>query len=208
VIQIPRAQVLLTDPAWRYRSIGPVVGEVEQQYDTIPFEEIAQLPVRDWRLPDSVIFCWCTWPKLNEGMELLKHWDYEYVTAFPWIKTVRGNVEVRSSGIGFWSLSVSEVMLIGRTGNPKRKDGADIVLGLLCGSERQFYAPGGAPKMHSRKPSLHEWIEAQFAGPFTELFARRERPGWATIGGDLGFRMTPQGIEKCEPKWKHPRLEL
>lgn len=40
---------------------------------------------------------------------------------------------------------------------------------------------------HSRKPdTLHRIIEACSPGPYLELFAREQRPGWATWGNETG----------------------
>jgi N6-adenosine-specific RNA methylase IME4 len=39
---------------------------------------------------------------------------------------------------------------------------------------------------HSRKPyRVHADIQAMFAGPYVELFARRRRKGWASWGNQL-----------------------
>lgn len=193
----PQARVIIADPAWEYR-VGGVQGDVAEQYSTMNFSQLAALPVDEWAAPDCVLAMWGTWPKLDEGTDLVRAWGFEYVTGFPWIKTVGPAIR---RGIGFWTQSASEVVLIGRKGTPKKAGKTAPVLGLLHTEDRQFYAPGGAPGTHSRKPyGLHEWLQDRFDGPYLELFARREHPGWITVGGDLGFRMTPGGIERCEPK--------
>lgn len=198
------AQVIIADPAWQYRG-GGVQGDVDAQYTTMDFAQLAELPVRDWAAPDCVLAMWGTWPKLDEGTDLLRAWGFGYVTGFPWIKTVGTAIR---RGIGFWTQSASEVILIGRRGEPKKCGGVAPVLGLLHSEERQFYAPGGAPGTHSRKPyGLHEWLEERFDGPYLELFARRKHPGWTTWGGDLGFLLTPGGVVKSEPK-AQPQRDL
>ena len=44
-----------------------------------------------------------------------------------------------------------------------------------------------APNLrHSQKPdAIHDRIEALLDGPYLELFARRERPGWTCLGNEL-----------------------
>ena len=192
-----RPAVVLADPPWQYRVLG-VQGAVSEQYTTMPFSALASLPVADWAASDAILALWATWPQLNHGTDLLRAWGFDYVTGFPWIKTVGAAIRV---GIGFWAQSVSELLLIGRRGIlPKARNGSPV-LGLLHEECRQFYAPGGAPGAHSRKPAgIHEWLEAQFDGPYLELFARRKRPGWITWGSDLGFELTPAGVRPCEPK--------
>ena len=40
---------------------------------------------------------------------------------------------------------------------------------------------------HSRKPDeLYPIVEACSPGPFIELFARHERPGWTSWGNEVG----------------------
>jgi N6-adenosine-specific RNA methylase IME4 len=190
------AAVCLADPPWQYRIQG-VEGDVAQQYSTMSFSALAALPVEEWTAPNSILVLWATWPKLDEAMDLLREWAFEFVTGFPWIKTVGPTIRV---GIGFWTQSASELVLIGRRGSPYRDGKSARVLGLLHEECRQFYAPGGAPGTHSRKPfGVHEWLEATFDGPYLELFARRRRPGWITWGSDLGFELTPEGVRACEP---------
>jgi N6-adenosine-specific RNA methylase IME4 len=39
---------------------------------------------------------------------------------------------------------------------------------------------------HSVKPAeVHERIERLLAGPYLELFARKDRPGWLTWGNEI-----------------------
>jgi N6-adenosine-specific RNA methylase IME4 len=184
--------VILADPPWRYRR-GGVNGAVEAQYPTLAREELAAIPVSRWTAEDCVLVLWGTWPKLDECIHLLTAWGFAYVTGFPWIKTVPGTLEPRR-GIGFWTQSVSEIVLIGRRGEPVRERDTPPVLGLLAGGDRQFYAP---IRRHSQKPEgLHGWLESQFPGPYLELFARLPRAGWDTWGADLGFTLSANGVER------------
>ena len=44
--------------------------------------------------------------------------------------------------------------------------------------------------VHSAKPdAFYELVEQMHEGPYLELFARRQRPGWLCIGSDLGTRL-------------------
>jgi N6-adenosine-specific RNA methylase IME4 len=198
--------VILADPPWAYRIAG-VQGDVSAQYATMSYGELCALPVGQWTAPHAVLALWATWPQLDQAVGLMGAWGFDYVTGFPWIKTVGPAIRV---GIGFWTQSVSEMVLIGRKGEPRRERNGAPVLGLLHREARQFYAPGGSPGTHSRKPAgLHEWLESQFDGPYLELFARRKRPGWITWGTDLGFQLTPGGVTRCAPRpTLQPELQL
>lgn len=189
----PTFSVVLADPPWAYRNFADTAhGAAIAVYDTMPPEAIAAIPVATWAAPDCVLFCWATWPKLDEAMRLVDAWGFEYITAIPWVKTVPSSGEIYR-GIGFWTMAASEVLLIGRRGEPKRSGRGrsgdsgtnDAQIGLLTGED---------PRVE-----VHEWIEALFPGrPYLELFARRERPGWTTWGTDLGFRLSAAGVATCE----------
>lgn len=199
-------QILLCDPPWAYppgymEQRGVVTAGDVYQGGTMSYAEIAAIPVGQWADKDCLLACWTTWPKLAEGVDLVRAWGFEYLTGVPWIKTVSTTIR---RGIGHWTMSCSEPLLLGRRGTPARRGPNPKMLGLLEGEDRQFYAPGG--KVHSRKPyGIHEWLTEQFTGPYLELFARRERKdGWTCWGGDLGYWLSPEGV-KYRPELIKPQ---
>lgn len=167
-----RYKVIILDPPWEYDIPMPIRrGGVN--YETLKLEELKDIPLGSVADKNSAIYMWCTWPKLNWGLELFHHWKLEYVTGFPWLKTEEGTLAPRY-GTGQWVAGVSEVVLIGRYGKvspppPPR------YLGLL----------GGWTFQHSRKPdNLHEMAE-KLEGPYLEIFARRSRKGWDSFGNEV-----------------------
>ena len=76
-------------------------------------------------------------------------------------------------GLGYWTRANSEPCLLATRGKPKRLN-ADVRQGII------------APRReHSRKPDeVHGRIERLVAGPYLELFARAERPGWTVWGNE------------------------
>lgn len=181
---------ILADPPWDYQNwTDSKNGAAASAYETMPVADIAAIPVQLWSSKDSILLLWATWPKLDEGLEVLRAWGFTYVTAIPWCKYVPGR-EVYT-GIGFWAQSMSELLLIGRRGGGGKAK-SDPVKGLLCGSEVQFWAPRGA---HSEKPiEIHAWAQRVLPGPHLELFARRRMPGWTCWGLDLGHRLDAEGM--------------
>ena len=149
---------------------------------------------------------WATWPRLDAAMRILPAWGFpEYVTAVPWVKTTPSTREIHR-GVGTWTMGASEVLLIARRGAPEPQHfERDKPIGLLVDAPPVFYAPVGR---HSAKPlEVHEWIERIMPdGPYLELFARRERPGWATWGNELGFKLSASGVERCAPVHEHMPL--
>lgn len=190
--------VIVADPPWAYKNFADTAhGAAIAVYDTMPYEAIAAIPVASFAAPDCVLAMWGTWPKLDEGIDLMRAWGFDFVTGFPWVKTSPTSREIYT-GIGFWKQSVSELVLIGRRGEPKRHADRVPGLGFLVGEPRQFYCPRGE---HSKKPEeIQDWLEREFPGPYLELFARRERPGWSTWGNELGFVLSEKGVEKVPVK--------
>jgi N6-adenosine-specific RNA methylase IME4 len=103
----------------------------------------------------------------------MEAWGFTYKTvAFVWVKTTKAGTP--ATGMGFWTRSNAEIVLLGTRGHPKRlaKNVGQIIL-----------APRGE---HSVKPEeVQDRIEALVPGPYLELFARRARPGWACHGDQL-----------------------
>ena len=192
-----KAGVIVSDPPWAYRNFADSAhGAAISQYDTMQFADIAAIPVASFAADDCVLACWGTWPKLDEGIDLVRAWGFDYVTGFPWVKVTPSSREIYT-GIGFWKQSCSEVVLIARRGEPKRIDGARVPgLGLLTGEQRIFYAPRSE---HSTKPEeIQDWLAREFEGPYLELFARRSRPGWACWGVETGFVLSAVGVLPVE----------
>lgn len=190
-------RTIISDCPWAYDNFGQAKhGAARAHYPTMTLEELAAIPVKRWAADDAVLLLWGTWPKLDEAQELVRLWGSSYVTGFPWVKTTPSSGEIRC-GIGFWFQSASEPVLLGRWGSLPRSEGAPRVRGLLVGEEMQFYAP---TREHSSKPvEIHEYVEQTLPGPYLELFAREERPGWTCWGNELGFELGPWGVRECVP---------
>lgn len=171
--------VILADPAWSYDNSG-CRGAAANEYSTMTDKDIMALPVGNLAADDSILLMWATWPKLVEAcIPTMKAWGFEYVTGFPWVKvtdvshTLWGQIEISVPyGVGFWARGCTEPLLIGRRG--KVSPPTDGFIGLL--SPNLF---------HSRKPeSIYHYAES-LPGPYLELFARRERPGWHVWGNEV-----------------------
>lgn len=174
-----RFRTILVDPPWSYRSAGQN-GAAAGKYPTLRQADLASLPVDDVAADDdAVLLLWATWPFIEQALELIEAWGFEYVTAMPWIKIVGTPIVGTSTttfkpqyGVGHWLRGCSEVVLIAK--RPGGKSYRSQYVGLL--SENAG---------HSRKPdSLHEYAETALPGPYLELFARRKRPGWTVLGNE------------------------
>jgi N6-adenosine-specific RNA methylase IME4 len=184
--------VIIADCPWKYSNYtSPKHGA--PTYETMRIEDIKELPVKDWAASNCVLLFWTTFPMLNHAIPIIESWGFNYVTGLPWVKTTQqGNIR---RGIGFWTQSASELLLIARVGKPSRKtERSETSIGLLVDEPRVFYAPIGR---HSKKPEdVQDWAEKNFTGPYLELFSRRNRDKWTCWGLDTGWRLTKDGPEK------------
>jgi len=183
-------KVIIADPPWRYANFKAAANGAPQ-YKTLSYKEIRDIPIQNWADNNCLLLLWTTWPLLQEGVSLVKEWGFSYITGWPWVKTLPNSADI-STGVGFWAQSASEILLIARKGKispPK----VSKQLGLMFNDPKVFYAP--ASRKHSKKPEeLQDWVEANFDGPYLELFATRKRGNWECWGLDLGYELTAEGV--------------
>lgn len=142
--------------------------------------EIANMPISELTAESCVLFLWVCWPTMDQSLEIIKKWGFIYKTcAFCWIKANGSQVDMFFDdvpvqiGTGYWTRSNSEVCLLATKGQPKR---------INANVKQAIISPR---RQHSRKPDgIHERIERLVAGPYLELFARQERPGWTVWGNE------------------------
>jgi N6-adenosine-specific RNA methylase IME4 len=147
-------------------------------------EEISALPVRDLAHPDGChLFLWVTGPNLMRAGEIIDGWGFKYsAVAFVWVKLRRGLAQTPllfserdfHVGLGLTTRHNVEICLLARRGNARR---------LAKNVREVIVAPA---RQHSRKPDeIFGRIEQYCGGPYLELFAREERPGWTAWGNDV-----------------------
>lgn len=175
---------ILADPPWSYVtwSAKGTGRSAEQHYSTMAPADIANLPVGDFAAEDCVLFLWATWPTLKDAFNVVDGWGFTYKTAgFDWMKASVSTIDLfpdpksADMKLGHWTRSNSEPCLLATRGKPKRLN-ADVRMGII-----------ESARQHSRKPScVYSRIERLVAGPYLELFARNERPGWTSRGNQVG----------------------
>jgi N6-adenosine-specific RNA methylase IME4 len=175
---------ILADPPWRFETWGSqknATTDVERHYSTMPISEIAALDVaRESAAVDCVLFMWITWPTMHLALPVIESWGFKYKTcAFCWVKgstlpMFPEDFRPRMMG-GYWTRSNSEICLLATRGKPRRIN-ADVHQVIL------------APlRQHSRKPDeIYSRIERLVSGPYLEMFARKQRPGWDAWGDQVG----------------------
>lgn len=164
-------RVILADPPWTYGNSQPSASSAKRHYPTMTIDAIAKLPVAAHATPNAVLFMWVTSPLLmqNPGpREIIEAWGFEYKTSMIWHK--------RRHNFGHYVSVRHELVLICTRGS--------------CLPDRPTPMPDSVftsnqDLEHSEKPEdLRKIIEKLYDGPYLELFARRNVPGWTTFGND------------------------
>lgn len=170
-------RVLYADPPWKYgddrAGLEKEGTAAAAQYPTMPTSQICDLSadgrhVSDLAHKDAVLFLWATFPLLEDGLAVMKAWQFDYKTAFVWDK--------QRSNIGNYHDARAEILLIGIRGS--------------CPIEidtRPKQVQSIARGKHSAKPE--EWrhlIDQLYpTGPRVELFGRRDVPApWKVWGNE------------------------
>ena len=193
---VPKGQfsVILADPDWEFKTYSQKGKDKspDKHYltPTTPAQEIASHPVKDMIHPDgAVLFLWCTWPHIFSAKEVIEGWGFQYSgLAFEWIKRNPATGKYAIGG-GYGTRKNVECLLMGRTPNFK------LTKRIKNRSTRDILF--AAKREHSRKPDeQYKIIENLFDGPYLELYARQNWPGWHSAGNEVDkFEVTPEHAE-------------
>ena len=170
-------QIIYADPPWSFTAwSNKAAKHVTKEYPTMPFDEIASLPVNDLATDNAVLFLWVTMPNLPECLETMGRWGFQYKTcAFNWIKTYPYSGKV-FFGMGYYTRSNSELCLLGIKGKPLERHDHSISQILIAETTK-----------HSKKPDIAKDKIVELFGdiPRIELFARQKTEGWDVWGNEV-----------------------
>ena len=179
-----RYNIILIDPAWTYKDKALAGNRgAGCKYNLMTTEDIKQLPINSIADDDCVLFCWVTYPKLNEVFDIIKAWGFEYKTvAFTWVKKYRNGDNFM--GMGRWTRANAEICLLCTKGKPKR----------VSASVRQVIET--IPERHSKKPDIVREKIVELCGdlPRIELFARERVENWDCWGDDQNLNIETRSI--------------
>ena len=174
--------IIYADPPWEYKESGSGIrgcAGLDKRYKGVMTkQEIFSLPVPKISAEKSILFLWVTFPRLEQGIETIKAWGFEYYgLGFDWVKTSKnGNP---SWGMGYYTRQNTEVCLIGVRKDKKQRIKPLVrnVLSVVHSERRE----------HSKKPDeIRDYI-TQICGdlPRIELFARQYADGWDCWGNEV-----------------------
>ena len=171
--------IIYADPAWSYNDKRDkhkrLCGGATVHYETMPMQDIYDLPVESIADENCYLFLWVTFPLLNEAIKTFEKWGFTYKTiGFNWVKTNKKNGKP-FFGIGYYTKSNAELCLMGVRG--KVKPVSNKVSSIVMSQREQ----------HSKKPDCVREKIVELCGdlPRIELFAREKTPGWDVWGNEV-----------------------
>lgn len=181
---------IVADPPWHFRARTALqtrnwtsARDAEKHYAVMGIDAIMAMSVRDLAARDAHLFLWTTGPNLRQAFDVIEAWGFKYsAIAFTWVKlkrsfnahqlrvlpTAEADLHV---GLGMTTRKNAEFCLLARRGSARRiaKDVREVILSPV--------------REHSRKPDeAYHRVERYCEGPYLDLFAREQRPGWTAWG--------------------------
>lgn len=199
--------IICIDPPWDFSDplkMSDVARGASSQYPVLDFQELKKLKISDLAAEDAAIAVWTPSSLLQEGLDLLKAFNFRQTQMIVWNKTVKDpfknlknkinkldkkdinqvfdNVNYNDFlgfGMGRLWRNCHEVALIGVRGK--------IYKHLKNKSQRTVHFH--VNEKHSKKPEhLQDQLDLMFPDESIkkiEIFARRVRPGWTCIGNEI-----------------------
>lgn len=176
---------IVADPPWKYGKFNgfsnfgsvPVKGRempstVGLPYPTMTVDEICALPVSDLADDQAHLYLWTTQKYLWEAPRVVEAWGFTPSCVLTWCKPPQG------TGMGFAFAPTTEFVLFAHRGGLAPLDRHNSTW-------FQASRNHSGKARHSGKPEMFlDLVERVSPGPYLELFARRNRLGWATWGNE------------------------
>lgn len=165
-------KTIVADPPWR-TTTGPKGfgysdgGHAKLEYPVMTMAEIKALPVGELADEAAHLYLWTTNILVRPAYEVVEAWGFKPSVILTWAKNPIG------MGLGDAFGITTEHVIFGHRGGlrPMRREP----------STWWNWKRG----KHSAKPEAFiDMVESVSPGPYLELFARRNRLGWATWGNE------------------------
>lgn len=170
--------IVYADPPWFYYGSQIKDAAAAKHYPLMHQHELAALSIRSIMNKRAALFLWCTGPRLNFAIELIKDWDLHYRgVAYVWVKTNRRGEVIRGQGVPPTFTKPTTEFILAATTMPT---GRPFPL-LDLGQGQVVMEPRAE---HSRKPAVFRRLIEELCGDRSriELFARQSSSGWDRWG--------------------------
>lgn len=173
-------RVIVADPPWpeAERMIAPAPeqsrGGARRRYPLMSIDDICAFGKNLDIADDAWLFLWTTARHLLQAYQVMDAWGFKSTgSGMVWVKAKKGT-EDPTMGMGYYLRLCHEHVLLGKRGKVKPKSRS---------VRSAIIAPRGA---HSEKPELfYDAFEEFSDGPYLDVFSRRHRDGWTSIGNQL-----------------------
>ncbi|KAF7301483.1 MT-A70-domain-containing protein [Mycena indigotica] len=189
--------VIMADPPWDIHMSLP--------YGTMTDDEMRAMPIPTLQ-DEGLLFLWVTGRAMEVGRECLKFWGYTRVDEVIWVKTNQLQRVIRTGRTGHWLNHTKEHMLVG----VKTVVDAEGKLVMPAWANRGVDTDVIVSEVRetSRKPDeVYNLIERMCpGGRKIEIFGRKHntRPGWITLGNQLGADQIYEEDLAARIKAKYP----
>lgn len=161
---------IVIDPPWPVHKIEREVRPNQKaplDYPTMTLAEIAALPLPDLAFDDGChLYLWTTQKFLPAAIGLIAQWGFNYQCLMTWVKPT-GMTPYS------WMYNTEHVVFARRGNLPLERNGLKLA----------FDAPATG---HSIKPdAFYERVMVASPGPRLDMFARRQREGFAVWGNEV-----------------------
>lgn len=178
-------KIIYADPAWQYtdkrdnagKNNPSGAGGATKHYPVMNINEICNLKVQNISDKDCMLFLWVTSPMMEKAFKVINAWGFKYTTiVFVWVKMKNDFSDYRKDGIGNYTPSNTEYVLLARKGKYWRN--STKVKQIILQPK---------PLIHSQKPDEVRKRIVELMGdlPRIELFAREKHEGWDTWGNEI-----------------------
>lgn len=171
---------IFADPPWIERGGGKSKRGADRHYPLMPTKSIMTLPVQDFTADNSHLWLWVTNNFLIDGLKVMEAWGFRYITMLTWgkVKETESGLLIQQ-GLGQYMRGSTEHVLFGAKGRVPYK--------VIGGKRQQCSTLLLAPRTkHSVKPQeAYDHAMRISPGPYLEMFARNQRPGWDAWGNEV-----------------------
>ncbi len=180
-------RVVVCDAPWKFADKLPGIRGAESHYPCMSTPDLCELvlpPIAD----DAILFQWSVASMLEDAIAVTSAWGFDLKSQLVWVKSKKGIVAADdyvptvgdlAFGMGRSVRAAHETCLIATRGKYSKLIKNKSIRSVFF-AERE---------VHSRKPEIFfDLVESLTGGegPYLELFSRRRRAGWVTLGSDLG----------------------
>jgi|APSaa5957512493_1039668.scaffolds.fasta_scaffold170370_1 N6-adenosine-specific RNA methylase IME4 len=167
--------IIYADPPWKYDFIRSKSRSLDNHYNQMSIEDIKNMPVNSIAEDNSILCLWVTFPKLQEGLDVMKSWGFNYTTLlFNWVKKNKSGGNF--IGMGYYTRSNAEICILGKKGK-----GCKAINHSISNIVESAWTK------HSEKPKFIRDKIVELFGDISriELFAREKVEGWDSWGNEV-----------------------